>query len=95
MNSLDDFAACGFCGKMVYVMRITAPPKWHQEDVRAKIGRTGAGPGICPECGKAAKFETRRRTAEIKEQHRREEEQNRAANVDTPAQASLPGKEKA
>jgi hypothetical protein len=76
MNSLDDFASCGFCGKVVYVMRITAPPKWHQEDVRAKIGRTGEGPGICPECGKDSRFMTRRRAAEIEEQRKSEEAQN-------------------
>lgn len=73
MNTLDDFASCGFCGKVVYLPRISAPARWKPEEVRAKIALSGIGPGVCPECGKASKFTTRRQALEIEEARKRTE----------------------
>lgn len=79
MNTLDDFASCGFCGKVVYLMRVSAPRRWKPDEVRETISRTGSGPGICPECGKPARFTTRRRALELEEEKAREEVRAREA----------------
>jgi len=80
MNAMDDFASCGFCGKTVYLERISAPERWHPADVRDAIRRHGIGPGICPECGKAAKFVTRRNAVYEQERRREEEKEKTSAS---------------
>ena len=74
MDSMTDFAVCGFCGKTVYIERITAPPKWKPEEYRAKLRRNGEGLGVCPDCGKPSRFMTRGRKAELEREAKLEAE---------------------
>lgn len=65
MDSMTDFAVCGFCGKTVYIERITAPEKWKPAELREIIRRRGEGLGVCPDCGKPSRFMTRGRKAQL------------------------------
>jgi len=72
MDSMTDFAVCGFCGKTVYIERITAPPKWKPAELRDTIRRKGAGLGVCPDCGKPSRFVLRGIYLELKAAQERE-----------------------
>jgi hypothetical protein len=82
MNSLDDFASCDLCGKVVYIARISAPEPLNMDRIRDKverareaqdeISRAGIGHGVCPECGKEARFMSRRLSNALEEQRREE-----------------------
>ena len=79
MDSLTDFAVCGFCGKTVYIERITAPPNWKPAELREKIRRRGEGLGVCPDCGKPSRFMTRGRWQRLAYEAALEKEADEAA----------------
>jgi endogenous inhibitor of DNA gyrase (YacG/DUF329 family) len=95
VNSLDDFASCGSCGKVVYIARISAPEPLNSDKIRNKverareaqdrISRAGIGPGVCPECGKDARFMSRRYSNSLEEQRREEKARMDALANETDA----------